>query len=164
MCNPGGTGTAEGNAWSGGCHDCMHFAQYKRRWNCLLLHRSILTFILRPTKMQHGHSVENMAPTAAEMPQRHEMPTATPPNIDDVNGSETCSSDGSNSSAAVADSFGHRLFQLSLALSAVAICACAILIPVLIAELDGLTELADREGKVFKASKKMAFQLNLVIY
>lgn len=50
------------------------------------------------------------------------------------------------------DLFGRRLFLLSLAFSVVAFCACSLLIPMLIAELDDLTELAERENGHFKAS------------
>lgn len=51
--------------------------------------------------------------------------------------------------------FGRRLFLLSLGLSAVAFCACSILIPILIAELDELNEFAQKEGKIFKVNWKL---------
>jgi hypothetical protein len=76
-------------------------------------------------------------------PSHISITTLTPPP------SET----GSNVNHQTGPYFGHRLFLLSLAFSLVAVCACALLIPLLIAELDDLTTFAREEGKVFKASK-----------
>jgi len=50
------------------------------------------------------------------------------------------------------DLFARRLFLLSLAFSVAAFCACSVLILMLIAELDDLTVLAERENGHFKAS------------
>ena len=73
-------------------------------------------------------------------PSHISITTLTPPP------SET----GSNVNHQTGPYFGHRLFLLSLAFSLVAVCACALLIPLLIAELDDLTTFAREEGKVFK--------------